>query len=145
MPRTKKLKPNNIHPLKVASAEKGIRHVFIRDFVTKAEIGAYDHETGSAQSIRINLDLSVDESGDGHGDKLDNVVCYDTVLKGVRGILEAGHINLVETLAEKIADFILQDGRVAAVRVRIEKLEAVAGAESVGVEIERKKPAVSTP
>lgn len=124
----------------MADAALGIRHVFVRNFITKAEIGAYSHEAGSKQAIRINLDLSVNETANKHDDKLDQVVCYDTVLKGVRTIIEAGHINLVETLAEKIADFILQDNRVIAVRVRIEKLDAVEDTESVGVEIERERP-----
>ena len=141
MAKSKPKRPNNIHPLGLANANKGIRHVFIRNFVTQAEIGAYEHETGAKQAIRINLDLSVDEMSNKHDDRLGQVVCYDTVLQGVKRIIKAGHINLVETLAEKIADFVLQDHRVMAVRVRVEKLEAVEETESVGVEIERKKPA----
>ena len=35
---------NNVHPLKIADADRGIRHVFIRDYITGASIGAYDHE-----------------------------------------------------------------------------------------------------
>ena len=48
-----------------------------------------------------------------------------------------GHLNLVETLAEKIAAHCLADKRVKVARVRIEKLKVIAEAQSVGVEIER--------
>ena len=142
MKNKKRIPENNLHPLKIADGDRGIRHVFIRDYVTEAFIGAYDHETGNAQKICINIDMSVTEAGDGHGDSLDNVVCYDQVIKGVETILGAGHINLVETLAERVADLVLQDRRISTVRVRIEKLDAVANAASVGVEIERKSGAV---
>jgi len=128
---------NNIHPLKIADADRGIRHVFIRDYQTKALIGAYDHETGGKQKICINIDMSVNEAGDGHGDRLENVVCYDQVIGEIETLLGAGHIKLVETLAERIADLVLQDRRISSVRVRVEKLQAVTKAASVGVEIER--------
>ena len=140
MEKNKKTIPaSNVHPLKIADGGKGIRHVFIRDFVTGANIGAYQHETGTKQKVRINIDMSVAEAG--HGDKLDNVVCYDRVITGIRTILEAGHINLVETLAERIADQVLLDRRITSTRVRVEKLDAVKGAASVGVEIERQNRA----
>jgi dihydroneopterin aldolase len=51
-----------------------------------------------------------------------------------------GHINLAETLAERIAAICFEDIRVLSARVRVEKLHAVPGAESAGVEIERSAP-----
>lgn len=139
MGKNKTAPATNVHPLKIADVDKGIRHVFIRDFVAGANIGAYQHETEAKQKVRINIDMSVTEAG--HGDNLDNVVCYDQVITGIKKILAAGHINLVETLAERIADQVLLDQRIASVRVRVEKLDAIKGAASVGVEIERQNSA----
>ena len=138
MTRKKTVPANNVHPLKIADSTQGIRHVFIRDFTTEAFIGAYSHETEGKQKIRINVDLSVAETSGGHGDELANVVCYDEVITGIRTLLNAGHINLVETLAERIADLALLDRRIISARVRVEKLDAIEDAVSVGVEIERK-------
>ena len=64
-------KPDNVTPLKIADAERGLRHVFVRDLLLDAHIGVYKHEYGSAQPIRVNVDLSVSETP--HGDALDNV------------------------------------------------------------------------
>ena len=61
------------------------------------------------------------------------------MVEGVRQLIGAGHINLVETLAEQIAGLTLADDRVVATRVRVEKLQALADADSVGVEIERRR------
>ncbi|GHF23203.1 diguanylate cyclase [Kordiimonas sediminis] len=120
-----------------ADASRSVRHVFVRDYVTLAQIGVWDHEKDTTQQVRISVDLSVQEDRQHHGDQLDNVVCYNQIVEGIEHILAEGHINLVETLAERIADFSLQNRQVIAVRVKVEKLEAVKAAASVGVEIER--------
>lgn len=127
----------NVQPLRIADAARAIRHVFIRNLLLDAHIGAYRHEVGQAQPIRVNIDLTVSEEAAPIGDRLDAVVDYAHVAKGVREIVDQGHVKLVETLAEAVAAFALADRRVRAVRVRIEKLAAIPDAESVGVEIER--------
>ncbi len=113
------------------------RHVFIRDMVIDCSIGIYTHEKEHEQRVRINLDLAVGEGDHLINDDIRNVISYEDMAKGVEAIIAAGHINLVETLAENIAEMCLQDKRVFSARVRVEKLDIIANAESVGVEIER--------
>lgn len=127
-------------PASLADADLGLRHVFVRDFVLTASIGVYEHEKAAPQRIRLNLDLAVREGGVDPGDRLENVVCYETVLNRVRAIVLAGHVNLVETLAERIAEACLEDSRVRRARVRVEKLDVFPEATSVGVTIERLNP-----
>lgn len=127
----------NVHPLRIADARKRIRHVFVRDLELNANIGVYRREKGTLQPVRINLDLTVEETEGEVGDKLENVVDYGAVVEGIKAILAGGHLNLVETLAEKIAAHCLEDVRVKVARVRIEKLKVLPEAQSVGVEIER--------
>ena len=113
------------------------RSVFVRDLVLGASIGVYKHEKRTAQPVRINIDLAVEESP--VDDDVRNVVDYQKVIDGVAAILAAGHINLVETLAERIAEMCLADRRVASTRVRVEKLNVAPEAAAVGVEIERNR------
>lgn len=119
-----------------ADAEKGLRHVFIRDLELLAHIGIHGHEMTKQQPVRINLDLAVNDDVPLE-DRLDRVVDYEAITLRVRALVARGHINLAETLAEQIAETCLEDSRVRYVRVRVEKLHAVPGAESAGVEIER--------
>ena len=70
-------------------------------------------------------------------DDIRNVICYEHLARGIEEIVGRGHVNLVETLAENIAAMCLEDGRVKSARVRVEKLDIIDDAESVGVEIER--------
>lgn len=115
------------------------RRVFVRDYITDAEIGVWSYEKGKTQKVRINVDLIARENDAHHDDQIDKVVCYNEVVLGIQKIIEQGHINLVETLAENIADMTLQNDAVIRAKVMVEKLEAVPQAASVGVEIERER------
>jgi 7,8-dihydroneopterin aldolase/epimerase/oxygenase len=128
-----------VQPLRIADAAKAIRHVFIRNLEVLAHIGIYGHEQGKLQPVRINVDLAVEDVMVIE-DKLDKVVDYGAIAAKIRAIIDAGHINLAETLAERIAQSCFDDPRVKSARVRVEKLHALPGAESGGVEIERERP-----
>ena len=132
-------KPMNVQPLRIADSATAIRHVFIRNLEVHAQIGIYHHERGKVQPVRINVDLAVEDAMKIE-DKLDQVVDYGEITERIRAIVNAGHINLAETLAERIAETCFVDARVKSARVRVEKLHALPGAESAGVEIERVRP-----
>jgi 7,8-dihydroneopterin aldolase/epimerase/oxygenase len=125
-----------LDPPRFASATSGMRHVFIRNLELPAHIGVYRQEEGRTQKVRINLDLATADIADAQ-DRLENVVDYHVIEKRIRAILAEGHVRLAETLAERIAAACFEDSRVRTVRVRVEKLEALTSAESVGIEIER--------
>lgn len=132
------------HP-RLADAARATRRMFVRDLVLQARIGVYTHEHGRTQRVRVNLDLAVEDDGATHlsraavgADDLGRVVDYDTVINAVRGIVDSGHVQLVETLAERLAEACLRDARVRVARVMVEKLDVFADAASVGVEIERR-------
>ncbi len=115
---------------------KGESRILVRDLVLDARIGLHQHERVARQRIRVNLDLAVADGGP-IDDDYDKVVCYGELVTGVRHVVGAGHVNLVETMAERIAAMCLADSRVLSARVRVEKLDVFPEAESVGVEIER--------
>lgn len=125
--------PRQLHP--IADIAAGLRHVFVRDLVLDAHIGVRAFEKNQRQRVRINLDLGVTD--DEIEDKLESVVCYDDLTAAVRNIVKEGHVHLIETLAERIAEACFRDRRVRTARVRVEKLDIYPDAVSVGVEIER--------
>ena len=127
----------NVTPLKIADGGRKIRHVFIRDYLVKCFIGIHEHEKKNEQRVRINLDLAVSEGQGVISDSIHNVICYEKLAKGIQQIAADGHVNLVETLAEKIVTMCFVKKEVYSARVRVEKLDILDGAESVGVEIER--------
>ncbi len=113
------------------------RKVFIRDLIGSCALGVHNHEKGTRQRVRINLELSVADDGRPADDHIRDVVCYEEVTDDLRRLLAGPHIHLVETLAEEIADLCFKDSRVTAARIRVDKLDVFADAESVGIEITR--------
>jgi 7,8-dihydroneopterin aldolase/epimerase/oxygenase len=133
----------------IASFAESIRHVFLRDMVLAASIGVHPHEQRATQRVRVNVDLGVDDDAAIAGlpvgpDELARVVDYEKLAARVRAIVGAGHVRLVETLAERIALACLRDSRVRTARIRIEKLDIFPDSVSAGVEIERCRRISST-
>ena len=135
----------------IASSTRALRHMFLRDMVLTASIGVHPHEHAAPQRVLINVDLGVEDDGARPlsrqpvgRDDVGRVVDYEKLADRVRAIVAAGHVRLVETLAERIAEACLADRRVHLARVRVEKLDIFADATSAGVEIERSQRDLST-
>lgn len=99
-------------------------------------IGIHPHERLAPQCVRIDVELVAAEEPGGVPDRIDAVICYERLLDRIREIAQAGHINLVETLAERIADHCCGLD-VDRVRVGVRKLDVLADVEAAGVELER--------
>ena len=123
-------------PMRIV-ADRPTYRIFVRDLIVPWEIGIHDHERGAVQRVRINLDLSVREADRFDADRYRQVVCYAGIVEDVQRLAGNGHINLVETLASRVAALCLADRRVEEVAVRVEKLDAIDDVGSVGIEITR--------
>lgn len=115
-----------------------VRTILIRDLVLKAEIGVFRREKGKRQRVRFNVELAVKDRPPKR-DLRAEVLCYDRIVSELRGLVAAGHVNLVETLAERAAALCLADPAAISVRLRVEKLDVYPDAASVGVEILRRR------
>jgi dihydroneopterin aldolase len=113
----------------------------VKDFVLPCSIGAYPEERLRTQRVRFNIELNVRWPSGPVDDELGNVMNYRDVTGAIRRIVDAGHINLVETLAERIADACLADPRVIDVRVAVDKLDIEPASDGIGIEIERRRTA----
>lgn len=124
---------------RIQSLETWTYSVFVRNLMLEASIGIYDYEKAKKQRVRINADLTVVPSIVPKADSIDDVLNYESIIEGIEAIIAEGHIELVETLADRIASLCLTDPRVESVRVGVEKLDVYPQAESVGVQIEHRR------
>lgn len=131
---------------RIADAARGLRHVFLHNLLFSADIGVYAHEHGVKQRVRVNVDLGVADDGARATsraavgrDDLARVVDYAVIAERVAEIVTGEHVQLVETLAERIAEACLSDPRIALARVRVEKLDVLTHGASAGVEVERRR------
>ena len=107
--------------------------VFVTGVKVQAEIGVYRHEIGRVQPLIVDVELDVPTDA---SDRLTDTVNYETIGESARAIAAAGHIQLVEDFAERLARACLADPRVMRARVRVEKPQALAPhAAAAGVEI----------
>ena len=114
----------------------------IRDLRLDVAIGVLPEEHGRKQPVIFNLWLRAAAPAPARlgSDDIADYVSYADVVDGIKDLVgTAGHIKLVETLAEKVAALALDDPRVLRVRVSVEKPDIIAEAAAVGVTIERSR------
>lgn len=116
------------------------RRIFIRDFRLKVSIGIHDFEKAGPQTVVVNADLLLGPAEKAHGDKIGNVLNYDTVHDGIVALAKSRHFNLQETLVDAILELCLAQPGVIEVRVSTEKPD-VYGDCRVGYEAARRKTA----
>jgi FolB domain-containing protein len=117
----------------VATAED---RIFVHDLVVQAPIGAYSRERDAPQRVKFTVDVCVPHR-DRPPEDMRDVLSYDIITDAIREIVAAGHVALVETLAEQVAARVLAHPAAGRVTVRVEKLDVLPG--SVGVEIARER------
>ena len=120
----------------LANAMRGLRHVFVNRLAVEASIGIHPHERENKQTIWLTIDAGVLEES-ASAEAIGDVVCYEDMCKIATALASDGHIDLVETLAERIADRLMEDPRLVQIRVQIEKPQAIDQAASVGIAISR--------
>jgi FolB domain-containing protein len=111
--------------------------IHIVDLLVRCIIGTLPEEREKSQDVMINITLYADLHAACRSDRLDDTVDYSALKQRIVRMTEGSSFQLVETLAQAIADLCLAEARVRRVSVRVEKPTALRFARSVGVEIER--------
>lgn len=126
------------HPSERADAtapDGPLDRISLRDHIVEVEIGAFQAERGTTQRICFNVVVEVRPLTDPVADDVDRILSYDRVTEAIAAELAEERLNLLETLAERIAERILLEPQAVRTFVRIEKLDRGPGA--LGVEIVR--------
>ena len=113
--------------------------ISLRDHVVEVEIGAFQAERGQTQRIRFNIVVEVRAHPAPLEDDVDRILSYDRITEAIAAELAQARVNLLETLAEGVAERVLKEPQAMRVFVRIEKLDRGPGA--LGVEIARTRAA----
>jgi len=111
--------------------------VFIEDLEVETVVGVYDWEREIRQKVVLNLEMAADVARAAQTDSIDDTLNYKAVAKRLSAFIGASEFYLVETLAERCADIVLEEFDVPWLKLRLDKPGAVTGSKSVGVMIER--------
>lgn len=133
------------HPEERAEASAGADprdRISLRDHVVEVEIGAFQQERGTRQRVRFDVVVEVRPHPAPIDDDVDRILSYDRITEAIAAELASERLNLLETLAERVAERILSEPQAMRVFVRIEKLDRGPGA--LGVEIVRSRAELPT-
>jgi 7,8-dihydroneopterin aldolase/epimerase/oxygenase len=120
-----------------ATADGPFDRISLRDHLVEVEIGAFQPERGHRQRVRFNVVVEVGPVAVPLDDDVDRILSYDRITEAIAAELAAARLNLLETLADRVADRILAEPQAMRVFVRIEKLDI--GPYALGVEIVRNR------
>ena len=111
--------------------------VYIRELEIETIIGIYDWEREQRQVESLDLEMGTDISLAANSENIENTLDYKAVAKRLIGFIEGSEFFLVEAMAEKISEIVLEEFSVPWLKLRLGKPGAVTGSKDVGVIIER--------
>lgn len=111
--------------------------IFLRELRIDTLIGVYEWEKRVPQTLQIDLEIALPNSRACQSDDIDDALDYAKIVRHLQDVLTSRHFNLLEALAEHIAQILLNDFNAPWVKVSVAKLQAIRGSKMVGISIER--------
>jgi len=112
-----------------------VDYIEIKNLVLHICIGANEWEKHLTQKIRLDLKLYLPLN---HcQDKLEHTICYDHISKNIRALFTTGHYKLLETVAEKTAEYCLQNHKMHAIEIIAKKYHMLPDCEYVAIKLVR--------
>ena len=111
------------------------RTVLIKDFIIYEIIGIHNHEKINKQKIVFNIVINVNQNISPDENNLSSIVDYEKITNKLENLAKNKKYNFLESLAEDSFNEIFADKRINSVKIKIEKPNAIANAQSVGVEV----------
>ncbi len=111
--------------------------IFLRELKVETLIGVYEWEKRVPQTLQLDLEIALPNSRAGQSDDIADALDYAAIVRHIQEVLISRHFNLLEALAEHIAQILLTDFNAPWVKVSVAKLNAIHGSRMVGINIER--------
>jgi len=113
--------------------------IYLTDLRIDTVIGIYDWERQTKQTIILDIEMGTDISKAALSDTIEDTINYKAVAKRLFAFVGESEFELVETLAEKTAELLMNEFNLPWCRLRLNKQGALRGVRNVGVIIERGK------
>ena len=115
------------------------KKVIIKDLILNFFIGYYSSEKVKKQNVKFNIELNYTDQKN-HNDKdIKSIIDYGKIIKVIKNLTENKHYNFLETLADDLFDELFKEERIYKIKLKIEKLDAIREAASVGIEITKNR------
>ena len=107
----------------------------IKDFIIYEIIGIHQYEQVNKQKLVYNIVIDVIQNIFPDENNLSSIVDYEKITNKLKNLAKNKKYNFLESLAEDSFREIFADKRINSVKIKIEKPDALANAQSVGVEV----------
>ena len=111
--------------------------LLINDLCLDATVGVYSHEQTRKQPVRFDLELAIDVAHAAATDELVNALDYEAVARAIAQLVQQQAFALIETLAERCAQLLLDQFPITGLKLTLYKPGALPGKACVAVQIER--------
>jgi dihydroneopterin aldolase len=111
------------------------RTVLIKDLLINEIIGIHKHEKINKQKIIFNIVINVNQNALPNDNDLSSIVDYEKITNKLQNLTKNKNYNFLESLAEDSFKEIFEDKRIESVKIKIEKPDAIANVDSVGIEV----------
>ena len=115
------------------------KKVIIKDLLLNFVIGYYSAEKAKKQNVKFNIELNYSDQKNLNDKDIKSIVDYGRIIKVIKNMTKNKHYNFLESLADDIFDELFKDERIDKIKLKIEKLDAIREAASVGIEITKKR------
>ena len=115
------------------------KKVIIKDLLLNFVIGYYSTEKAKKQNVKFNIELNYTDQKNLNDKDIKSIVDYGRIIKVIKNMTKNKHYNFLESLADDLFDELFEDERINKIKLKIEKLDAIREAASVGIEITKKR------
>ena len=115
------------------------KKVIIKDLLLNFVIGYYSAEKAKKQNVKFNIELNYTDQKNLNDKDIKSIVDYGRIIKVIKNMTKNKHYNFLENLADDLFDELFKDERIDKIKLKIEKLDAIREAASVGIEITKKR------
>ena len=115
------------------------KKVIIKDLLLNFVIGYYRAEKVKKQNVKFNIELNYTDQKNLNDKDIKSIVDYGRIIKVIKNMTKNKHYNFLESLADDLFDELFKDKRIDKIKLKIEKLDAIREAASVGIEITKKR------
>ena len=118
---------------------KSKRKVIIKNLIINMFIGIHSFEKRKKQRVKFNISITTDPNIEPNRKELSTILDYEKIIKRLTFLAGKRHYDLLEELSESIFKMIFNYKLVKKVNLKLEKLDIVKDAESVGIEVSKIK------
>tara|TARA_Y100001936_G_C15579956_1_gene411531 strand:+ start:13 stop:408 length:396 start_codon:yes stop_codon:yes gene_type:complete len=115
------------------------RKVIIKDLILNISVGIHVFEKKKKQRVKFNIEIITNSLVSPNNKDLSSILNYEEVVNSIEKLVNLKHYELLEDLAENIFDMIFKNKLVKNIKLRIDKIDIIKKASSVGIEVQKSK------